>query len=551
MMRKKKMSFLSLLIVASFSNAQQVKQPHLEKRNNATQLIVNGKPFLILGGELRNSSSSSLGYMEPLWQPLQQQHLNTVLAAVSWEQTEPQENKFDFTLVDGILKEARNHGLKIILLWFGSWKNGLSHYVPGWVKRDYKRFPRIMLQNGKSTETITALSKEAASADAKAFAALMLHVKEVDALKQTVIMVQVENEVGVIGGTRDHSAMADAEFAKPVPAELLNGLQKYKDELRPSLKKLWQTAGAKISGNWTDIFGNTTSADETFMAWQYARYINQIAEAGKNAYNIPMYVNAWIVQPEDKKPGDYPSGGPQEHVHDIWRIGAPAIDIKAPDIYLPDFKTIVNSYRHVWNPLFVPESFTGSNGAANAFYAIGNHDAIGYSPFGIDNKVEMPAETPLAKAYNILAQLSQPILEAQAKDAIKAVSLDKTDSTQSFELGGYHVLATLRKNWNGIIQTDKGYGLIINTDNDEFTIAGADIDVVFVPASPGASMAGIASVYEGQYINGNWQSGRLLNGDEVMMSYKMADEAAANRTGTGARLTVEPAILKIKLYRFE
>ncbi|MEO6673764.1 MAG: DUF5597 domain-containing protein [Ginsengibacter sp.] len=328
-------------------------------------------------------------------------------------------------------------------------------------------------------------------------------------------------------------------------------MQKYKDELRPSLKKLWQTAGAKTSGSWTDVFGNNASSDEAFMAWHYAKYINQVAEAGKTAYNIPMFVNAWIVQPEDKTPGDYPSGGPQEHVHDIWRIGAPAIDIKAPDIYLPDFKSIVNSYHHAWNPLFVPESFSDKNGAANAFYAIGNLEAIGYSPFGIDNKVEKPSETPLAKAYNILAQLSLPILEAQAKGTIKAVSLDKTDSTQSFELGGYQVMITLRKNWNGVTQTDKGYGLIINTGNDEFTIAGADIDVAFVPASTGPSMTGLASVYEGEYINGNWQPGRLLNGDEVMMSYKMADEALSNRTGTGARLTAEPAILKVKLYRFE
>ncbi|MEO6673763.1 MAG: beta-galactosidase [Ginsengibacter sp.] len=219
--RKKILYIAIILFAGSYSHAQSAKPPHLEKHNDATQLIVNGKPFLVLGGELHNSSSSSMTYMQPLWQSLQQQHLNTVLAAVSWELTEPQENKFDFTLVDGILENARKYHLKVILLWFGSWKNGLSHYVPVWVKKDYKRFPRIRLQNGKSTETITALSKEAAAADAKAFAALLRHVKEVDAREQTVIMAQIENEVGVIGGTRDHSAMADEEFAKPVPAELI------------------------------------------------------------------------------------------------------------------------------------------------------------------------------------------------------------------------------------------------------------------------------------------------------------------------------------------
>lgn len=525
--------------------------PHLEKRGGATQLIVDGKPFLVLGGELHNSSSSSLDYLAPLWEPVKKMNLNTVLAAVSWELTEPKEGSFDFTLVDGMLSQARGHHLKLILLWFGSWKNGLSHYAPEWVKKDIKRFPRIVLQNGRSTETISALSAEAMKADAKAFATLMHHLKEADATNRTVIMMQVENEAGILGDTRDHSAMANAAFAGPVPAELLQGLQKNKAELQPEIKKLWEGAGAKTSGTWADVLGTTPSADEAFMAWHYAKFINAVAEAGKKEYNLPMYVNAWIVQPEDKVPGDYPSGGPQAHVHDIWRIAAPSIDIKAPDIYLPDFKNITAQYRHVWNPLFVPESFAGVNGAANAFYAIGKMNGIGYSPFGIDNKVEDPSQTPVAKTYKILSGLTPEITAAQAAGTITAVSLQMPDSVQTLELGGYKLTVALRKNWSGVTQAIKGYGLIMQSGPDAFTVAGSNLDVTFVPAGPGPKMAGLSSVREGTYEAGVWKPGRLLNGDNVMMAYRLADEAAANRTGTGARLVDEPGILKVKLYRFE
>lgn len=536
-----------LLFIFFFANSQ----PRLGKNDGATQLIVDEKPFLVLGGELYNSSTSDKAFMAPLWQPLKQMNLNTVLAAVSWQLIEPQEGKFDFSLVDEILKGARSQDLKVVLLWFGTWKNGLSHYTPLWVKQDTKRFPRIQLENGKPTETISALSNEAAAADAKAFAALMQHVKAVDAQQQTVIMIQVENEVGVIGGTRDHSAFANAEFAKAVPAALIKGLQQYKNELQSEMAAHWAAAGSKTNGSWSEVFGNNTFADEAFMAWNYAKYINTVAAAGKAAYNIPFFVNTWVVQPEDKKPGDYPAGGPQSHLHDIWRIAAPAIDIKSPDIYLPDFKRIVTMYHHTWNPLFIPESFSDETGAANAFYAIGNHNGIGYSPFGIDKTHPNPAATPIAKAYNILRQLMPEILAAQSKGVIKGVALSQSDSVQTVQLGGYEIGVSLRKNWNGVFQTTMGYGLIIADSTNAFTIAGADIDVTFRPITAGPHMAGLASVYEGEYVNGTWKAGRLLNGDDIMMSYKLAEEAAANRTGTGVRLLAEPGIVKVKLYRFE
>jgi hypothetical protein len=354
-----------------------------------------------------------------------------------------------------------------------------------------------------------------------------------------------------MGGTRDHSRFADAEFQKPVPEELIKGLKKYSADLQPDLKKCLEQAGSKKSGSWSEFFGKNSFADEIFMAWHYAKYINTVVEAGKAVYDIPMFVNSWIVQPEDKQPGDYPSGGPQAHVHDIWRIAAPAIDIKCPDIYLPDFKGITAMYRHTWNPLFIPESYSGNTGAANSIYAIGKHSGIGYSPFGIDEKVVDPPNTPLAKVYKLLAQMTSVIAKAQSDNAITAVSMDKNDSTQIIEIGGYKLFVSLRADWNGVPLADEGYGLIINSGKDEFIVAGSDLNIAFVPNSPGPKMAGIASVYEGEYVNGTWHPGRLLNGDDIMLSYKLASQSAINRTGTGAKLKSEPCILQIKLYRFE
>ncbi|MDA3817253.1 MAG: DUF5597 domain-containing protein [Prolixibacteraceae bacterium] len=541
---------ITTTMLPDFLHAQAV--PHLQKNGNAQQLIVDGKPYLILGGELHNSSSSNVEYLQPAWNQLKEMNLNTVLTALSWQLIEPEEGNFDFSLVDALLEDAREHDFKLIFLWFGSWKNGLSHYTPSWVKEDQDRFARVRLNSGKATETLSPLSMEARKADAKAFAALMAHLKKVDSKERTVIMMQAQNEVGVIGAARDHSQIANAAFNKQVPTDLIKGLKELKNELQPEMIEYWSKTKYKETGTWPEIFGENHYADEAFMAWNYARYINEVVAAGKAEYNIPMFVNAWIVQPEDTKPGDYPAGGPQSRVHDIWRVGAPDIDLQCPDIYLDNFPEIVNMYHHSWNPLFIPESFSGFEGAANTFYAIGKHAALGYSPFGIDDPVENPSESPLAKAYNVLDQLTPVITEAQAKGTISAFWLTTANNPQTVELGGYTIEASLPKNWRtGETTAEKGYGLVIWKGGDEFILAGSDLNVVFLPKSEGKKMAGFDTIYEGEYIDGKWKPGRLLNGDNIMINYNLSEQAAINRTGTAAKLETEPSVLQVKLYRFE
>ena len=549
---------LILICLISFSCKQQTQTvqneiPHLKKQGNVTQLIVDGKPYLVLGGELQNSSSSSREYMKKFWPVLETSGLNTVLAAVEWSLIEPVEGKFDFTVVDNLIEDARAHHLRLVLLWFGSWKNGQTHYAPEWVKKDYNRFPRVKAESGKSLEILSPLGKETLQADSKAFAAMMKHVKEIDSSKRTVLMIQVENEVGILGSPRDHGDVANAAFNAPVPQELMNWLVKNKENLLPELIDVWKTTDFKTSGTWEEVFGKGVKTDELFMVWNYARYLDVCAATAKAEYSIPMFVNAWLVQPEDKRPGDYPSGGPQAHVLDLWRAGAPNIDLLCPDIHLPDCAGISAQYTRSNNTLFVPESSAGEQGAGNAFFVIGKPKAIGYSPFGIERIVANNENDPITKAYKLLAGFAPVILEAQAKGTITSVLLkQEKNPSEEVILGDYKLLVELVRNRRSTSVPSQGYGIIINSSPDEYVIYGSNIQVSFSPNTPGPAIAAIAQLDEGLYVNGKWIAGRRLNGDDIMLEYDLAKMALENKTGTGLRFSGEGRnIQRVKLYRYE
>ena len=543
---------------------------HLEKHGAATQLVVDGKPYLVLGGELANTASSSQEYMKPVWPRLAKMHLNTVLTGMSWAQFEPEEGKYDFALVDSLLAGARQENLKIVFIWFGSWKNGISSFAPAWVKANQERFPRVEIGPHRSIEVLSTLSEENLRADSKAYTAFMHHLREVDSGKHTVIMIQMENEVGVLGDSRDRSAAADAAFARPVPRELMDYLQAHQATLRPELKKLWDAAGDKASGTWTEVFGEGAATDEAFMAWNYSRYMNQITQAGKAEYPVPVFTNTWIVQPQDRGPGDYPSGCPEPHVLDIWRAGGPQIDINAPDIYLPNFAEWVAKFHQNGNPLFVPESRGDAMGVANAFYAIGQHDGIGYSPFGIDNMGRLapagagpgavppdPQNTPLARGYAILGQLAPLILQHQGMGTIGAVAIN-AQQKQSLSIGNYTLTVgpvqnrrstSVASTTTEVVPT---YALAIATGPDEYVIAANNAEILFSPNTPGPPIAGLAQVQAGNYVDGQWVPGRWLNGDDILLNYKLADAAAANQSGSGLRFAADgPTIQKVKLYRYK
>jgi hypothetical protein len=531
----------------------QKEIPHLEKRGSATQLIVDGKPFLVLGGELQNSSSSSREYMKEFWPKLETSGLNTILAAVEWSLIEPFEGKFNFKIVDNLIEDARAHHLRLVLLWFGAWKNGQTHYAPEWVKKDYNRFPRVKAESDKSLEILTPLGAETLKADSRAFAAMMKHMKETDSSQRTVIMIQVENEVGVLGSPRDHGDIANAAFNAPVPKELMDYLIKNKENLLPELTDVWKTTGFKTSGTWEEVFGKGVKADELFMVWNYARYLDVCASTAKAEYSIPMFVNAWLVQPEDKRPGDYPSGGPQAHTLDIWRAGAPNIDLLCPDIHLPDCEGISVQYTRNNNTLFVPESGAGEHGAGNAFFVVGKPKSIGYSPFGIERTIANNDKDPISPAYKMLASLAPVILDAQSKGTITSVLLKK-DIKESEEiiLGNYKLLVELVKNRRSASVPDQGYGIIINSSPDEYIISGSNIQISFSPNTPGPAIAAIDQLDEGRFEGGIWVPRRRLNGDDIMLDYDLAKKALENKTGTGLRFgNATEFVQRVKLYRYE
>jgi hypothetical protein len=485
--------------------------------------------------------------MKPIWPKLADANLNTVLAVVSWELTEPQEGKFDFSLVDGLIKEARDHNLRLIFLWFGSWKNGVSTYVPAWVKTNLERFPLARDQNDNALEILSTFSDASRDADTRAFAALMRHIKEVDGQHRTVIMMQVENEVGVLGSSRDRSPAANKAYNGPVPKELMDYFLKNKATLNPEIRDVWQAAGFKASGTWEEVFGlnkphednyrkRSFLTDEIFMAWHYARYVNKITEAGKAEYALPMFANAWLDQDGFPQPGDYPSGGPLAHLMDIWRAGAPQIDMLCPDIYAPNFEQRCEWYSRSGNPLFIPETRREGRGAVNVFYAVGRHDAIGFSPFAIDRMGEPNDE--IARCYGVLSQVAPVILENQGKGTIAGVVLEGKKPAEKLQLAGYTLEFKFARH-RLFPNLQYAAGIVIATGQDEFLAAGKGLTISFSANTAGPPNVGLASVDEGTFVQGRWIPGRRLNGDETL-------------SGKGLRFPIDSySIQKVKLYRYQ
>ena len=485
----------------------------------------------------------------------------------------------------------------MVFLWFGSWKNGLSSYAPTWVKKDYTRFPRIKIKGGKSIELLSALGDASRDADARAYRALMRHIHEVDGQRHTVVMMQVENEVGVLRDSRDRSQAANQAFAGPVPRELMGYLQAHKDSLAPEFREVWAAHGFKTSGTWEEVFGpgkpdsvdmpiQTNSpplsqeeyqtgwrklhwpVDEIFMAWNYARYVNKVIEQGKAEYNIPMYANAWLQQPNMAWPGTYPSGGPLPQVHDGWRAGAPAADILAPDLYLQYFDEVAGRFTRNGNPLFIPET---SANPANAFLAFGKYNAIGFSPFGIERSVG--PDTDLAAAYRVISQMSPAILAQQGKDTIATVRMNQGDAPVKIELGNYTLSLSYvgrgripiapqpaapagqprqvaqpaetqgqaggRGAQGGQQAPPQANAILVASAPDEFFLCAAagGLRIAFSPNTPGPATVGLGDIEEGRFVDGKWVVVRQLGGDD---------------TGQGEILSLRAnTVMRVTVYRYE
>ena len=524
--------------------------PHLEKHGTATQLVVDGAPFLILAGELGNSSGEA-DYLRPSWPALRALNLNTILAPVYWELLEPTEGRFDFSQVDGLLADARANRVRLVLLWFGSWKNSMSTYAPAWVKTNTTRFPRAVDSTGRSLDILSPFAVSNRDADARAFAALMRHLRQADGGTHTVLMVQVENEIGMIPEARDRSAAADERFAQSVPPALLGRLTKG-GTLTSELDSVWTSAGRRTAGTWEQVFGRSRAAEEIFTAWHFASYTQAVAAAGKEEYPLPLFANAALIRP-GALPGQYPSGGPLPHLFDVWRAAAPALDFFAPDIYFQNFADWAHRYARAGNPLFVPEALRSVEASVNALYTVARHDALGFSPFAIESATGHGAAM-LTESYRLLSDLAPTILAHQGLGTMAGFLPEGPEqkAPQELSLGGYVLRVSYERQAgpslaDGAAQPSSvagqsglwpAGGLAIATGPDEFLFAGIGVTMTFA-VEGSADAAGILSAEEGKFSNGAWCHGRWLNGDQ---------------THQGRHIRLEPghfSVQRVKVYRYK
>jgi hypothetical protein len=493
--------------------------PRLEHTGNQYRFLVDGQPFLMLGGQSHNSSASSAQDLEPFWKSLVGIHGNTAEVPLYWELIEPQPAKFDFHVIDEIVAAARRNGLRLVFLWFGTWKNGNMDYTPEWLKRDPGRYKRVVGARGEALWIISPLCQTAREADARAFQAVMEHIRSIDESDRTVIMVQVENETGLVGTDRDYSEEATRLYRGPVPGELMAYLTRHRDDLSASLRAAWAGTNYRAAGTWREVFGDL--AAEAFSAWYVARYVEAVAAAGKQAYPLPLYVNNWLVEGSATRAGDWPSGGPTVHVLDIWKAAAPHIDMLAPDIYYPKFFEVAAQYTRPDNPLFVPETNRLPYFAANALLTFAYFNGFGFSPFGIDNVVENGAVTsqgaeledvyrmlrpllPLIARYQYTGKL-HPLLQgiAQGEEWAYAVRL------------GDRLAASVEFTAKYDPEKGRGRGLIIELGPEDFVVAGSGFKLSFREMEGWQRDAQILTLEEGTFEGERWVSARRLNGDEL------------------------------------
>jgi beta-galactosidase GanA len=529
--------------------------PRLVERDGRHALLVDGAPFLVLGAQAHNSSNYP-GALPKVWAAVKDAHANTLEIPVAWEQIEPKEGSFDFSYVDTLVREARQNNVRLVLLWFGTWKNTGPAYAPEWVKFDNKRFPRMVDKEGKTSYCLSPLGEATLAADKKAFVALMAYIKQIDAAKRTVIMVQVENEVGTYGVARDYAPRGQAAFAQAVPAAVL--------ARQPA------APGRPSQGSWSDVYGDY--AEHNFHAFAIASYIEDIAKAGRAVYDLPMYVNNALrdpgtpPQPATPWKGDFASGGPTWDVIGIYKAAAPHIDFAAPDIYMPESVKVsanLERFQRPDNALMVPEMGNAAPYARYVYQILGR-GALGVAPFGIDyamySNYPLGAQytdrrmvEPFAAVYGVFAPMQRlwarwafegrthGVAEGDDRKP-QAVAMDgwKADvSFREFQFGERQYLKDKNEYAAGT-DTPNGGVAIAQIAPDEFVLVGQRARVKFSGAGVNAGAgkgSGYARVEEGRFdADGKWVMERNWNGDQ---------------TDYGLNLPAVPTVLKVRMGTYD
>ena len=524
-----------LLLATATVAAAEV--PRLESRNGRHALIVDGAPFTILGGQVNNSSN----YPEALktaWPVLDRIHANTVEVPIAWQQVEPQEGRFDLSFLQQLLDQARAHDKRVVLLWFGTWKNTSPGYTPDWVKLDNRRFPRMKKRDGSDHGVLSPHGAATLAADRAAFVKVMEYLRDHDP-QHTVIMVQPENETGSYRNPRDYSTTGNALFAKAIPAALARRVGR--------------------SGTWTQVFG--AQADRAFNTWYVASYVDAIAAAGKTVKPLPMYVNAALAGPSNvPDPDGVASGGPQQDVIDIWKVAAPHVDFAAPDIYdrkSANATSYLDQYARADNALMVPEVGNARDFHRYVYAALGR-GAIGYAPFGTDESgyfnfplgardLSDATLAPLTLAYGMFGSIMRDWARIAYARPTWGVAKPDDGAVQTTRMGMWTIKASWgewqfgMRNWTWLkaepapwAKEPVGGVAVAQLSPDEFLIVGdhVRIEIEAAEKAPGAMML---RVEEGAFDKGRWVTSRIWNGDQ---------------TDYGINLVDRPQVLKVTMGRY-
>lgn len=511
------------------------KIPVIKDLNGIPTLYVEGQPLFAYAGKVHNSAACSLEYMEKqVWDKIEGLHLHTLLVPVYWEQLEPEEGIFSYDIIDGLLTQAGQRKMRLVLLWFGLWKNGESMYVPGWMKKDSQKYFRVRKGSGERINTISPFCDAAVEKDKTAFTKLMAHIRKQDQEHCTVIAMQVENEIGLLGTARDHCAAAQERFVQKIPEEIAEIYQ--------------------VSGTWEEAFGE--DAGEYFMAYYFADALERITSGGQRAYPLPCYTNTWLKQ-HPWYAGSYPSGGPVREVHRIWKSAAPSLFTLAPDIYVPYTAKVIESYSYPGNPLFIPEVRKDAVTASFCLYAVLKCHALCYSPFGIEDLGLLPEEvaTPpaevmaalninpavfateggrkyLGSVYDLLQNIEPLYLKYRGTDHMQCyVKGSETENGTYFRFQKYQLVVDYMAT---AAAKPVAAGVIFELDQHSFLVAGMMSRMTFLPKNSENCKVGILRLQEGSVVRGEWVPTRTLNGDEQIM------------LGFGD----EPVCLYVELYQY-